>query len=107
MPWLDTYGDANKIIDGETTLENKYYGPLSAMPEDGDVIGTRRIDTTTQYRHVGMDYATAVTCRDAINDPSSNIIAQLERENAAGAYAVRVTQTVEGEYEDIIYSEPT
>ena len=31
---------------------------------------------------------------------------QLERENAAGAYCVQVTETVKGEYEDIIYTAP-
>ena len=107
MAWLDTYGDTNKIDEGETTIEHKIYSAFSGSPEDGDVIGIKRVDVLKRYRHIAMTYAAAVTCRDAINDPASDIIAQLERENAAGAYCVQVTETVKGAYEDIIYTAPT
>jgi hypothetical protein len=106
MAWPSTYDDTNKIIEGRTVLEHKFYTTIAGSPEDGDVIGVKRVDVLTRYRYVGMTYAMAVDCQDAINDPASDVIAQLERENAAGMYCVQVTETVKGEYEDIIYTAP-
>ena len=107
MAWLDTYGETNKIDEGETTIPYEFYSSFGGSPEDGDVIGIKRVDVLKRYRHIAMTYAAAVTCRDAINNPAANVIAQLERENAAGAYCVQVTETVKGAYTDIIYTAPT
>lgn len=106
MPWLTSYSDANKIDVGETVTDQKIYTASAGAPEDGDVIGVRRTVTVKEYRYVGMTYDAAITCRDAISDPDSGIVAQLERIGAAGEYGVSVFETVEGDWEDIVYTAP-
>jgi len=106
MSWLTTWGAANKIIDGEDVLIYKVYTYLGAtVPEVGDKIGSLRKDIVERYRHVAMDYDTAVDCRDTLNDPP-DVIAQLRRNGDADAYDVDVAETIEGDWEDILYEAP-
>jgi hypothetical protein len=101
MPWLTTWGAANKIIDGEdVTVRKLYYSMGPAEPDAGDPVGSVRIDTVTRYRHVAMTYDTAVDCRDTLNDPP-DVVAQLRRNGDADAYDVDVAATVEGEWAPI------
>jgi len=106
MPWLTTWGAANKIIDGEdVTVRKLYYAISPADLEVGDKIGALKKDIVERYRHVAMDYDTAVDCRDTLNDPP-DVIAQLRRNGDADAYDVDVAETIEGEWEDILYEAP-
>lgn len=97
--WLDDYGPSNKINDGEDQIVLKAYTAVG-LPGDTLPSGNTKTDTIKRYRYVGMTYDAAVTCRDEINDPP-DLIAQLERENDAGAFMVTVAETVEGDWTPI------
>ena len=97
---LDTWGDANKIVDGKDKIPIKVYFSVLAADPGSDPIGQMRVDTVLRYRHVGMDYATAEDCQDTLNDPP-DVVAQLERTHANGTYGVNVAETIEGEWEPI------
>lgn len=89
MPWLTTYGAANKVEDGTDFVTRKYtFGPFTYEVED-------EID---RYRYVGMTSAAADTCQAAVHDPSGDpaVYAQKERENNAGAFQVSVSEVTFG-----------
>ena len=94
MTWLSGYSDANRVDDGEDQIVRRYYGPT---------VASQRVDVVKHYRYVGMTYAAAVTCRDALNDPLADppIVAQLEKEGPGGNWQVSVHETTYGDWEDI------
>ena len=96
--WLPGYSDTNKINDGEDTIPYKHWMAIGAPGTTPS--GSVKIDKIKRYRYVGMTHAAATTCRDTINDPP-DIVAQLERENDAGAFMVQVAETVEGDWSPI------
>jgi hypothetical protein len=101
MPLLDTWGDANKKIDGRDIIVRKlYYSVGPAAPEAGDPVGSIRKDKVLRYRHVFMDYTTAEDCQDTLNSPPE-VVAQLRRAGDCGAYDVDVAETTEGTWAPI------
>ena len=95
MPWLTSYSDSNKIVDGS---EYTRVYLLSA------IFGFRsyyRDVRTDHYRYIGMDLTTAQDCQSALHDPANGVTAHLERENAAGAYQIIVADIVEGEWTEL------
>jgi hypothetical protein len=89
MGWLTGHSDPQqKIIDEEWS----YSVYVMAVAYGDDVPPRYRRDVTMQkYRYVGMTYAAAVACRDAIHNPPT-VEAQCLRENEAGAYYVAVME---------------
>jgi len=85
MGWLTVYNSTNKINDSKREYEE-------ALHWRG-LTWTRTI-TTEEYRYVGMTEATADTAFAAINNPPS-VVAVKEKENAAGAYTLAVTEITE------------
>jgi len=93
--WLSTYGAENKIVDGEVQVVQQYYPiEITAPPYRREVV-------TSEYRYVGMTLAGAQACRDAINDPANDIIAQVRRTGNCGPYEVAVVETTATDWEEI------
>jgi len=99
MPWFDDYGEDNKIIDGEDIIVYKHFFSGSAIDSDSPT-GWTKTDIIRRYRYVAMTYDAAVDCRDAISAPP-DIVAQVSRQNDAGAYMVTVAETIEGDWSAI------
>ena len=99
MPWLTGYSATNRIDDGLTVLVRERY---DVVP--GGWLGYRQETTITDYRYVGMDKATALTCHDDINDPTAHppVIAQMERQGPGGNYQVSVHEITVGAWEEIV-----
>ena len=98
MPWLDTHGDNNKIIDEERDeVETRTVGLMEA---GGAVSQWKRTVAITQTRYVGMTETAARTCMVALNDPP-DVTAIMQKENIGGAYQVLVTERTDGEWEQV------
>ena len=98
MAWLTSYGATNRIEDGRTVLVREQYDVAST-----GWIGYRQVTTITDYRYVGMTRAAALTCQDAINDPTASppVIAQMERQGPGGNYQVSVHEITIADWEEI------
>jgi hypothetical protein len=101
MAWLTNYGATNKIVDSEREdiIRMSSFGVTPAVSYD-------RTITETDYRYVGMDYATAQACLAdmAANQPTFPSMRQatLQNENNGGGYTVRVSETEYGDWTVVV-----
>lgn len=88
MPLLTAYSHTNKIIDESSTYG--YY--LVAVATGEDTPPKWKVNVNEEkFRHVGMTYNAAVTCRNNYN-AMDNTTASLYRDGEAGQYSVRIHQ---------------
>jgi hypothetical protein len=84
MAWLTVANDDNKVVDHVQLVKESM-----TIVAGGTNTLTRTI-TYTQYRHVGMEYDSAVSAAETLNEVAGTM-ATVQRENEAGAYMVQVT----------------
>ena len=89
MAWLTEYSATNKINDSARDyIESLYFGGQT---------WTRTV-TVGEYSYVGMTESAADSCVTALNNPPE-ATASKQRENAAGAYMVKVSGITYGAWE--------
>jgi len=92
MPLLTSHGETNKVPDGDDAVRAFYHIPGLTNPYE-------KFDIIEQYRYVGMTLDAARTC--AIEMRAAGFEAQVRRASDDGGYEVQVSETVEGEWEEV------